>query len=96
MQNNSTLAGYNPNEEHALMLAGQAYALRDDLNDTSASSYSSAPSVLVEYTDSDSRLAMKAFKVLREKPESGIFLIISRRQARCCRRLCRCHFWQSR
>ena len=72
VQNNSTLAGYNPNEEHALMLAGQAYALRDDLNDTSASSYSSAPYVLVEYTDSDSRLAMKAFKVLREKPESGI------------------------
>ena len=72
VQNNSTLAGYNPNEEHALMLAGQAYALRDDLNDTSASSYSSAPYVLVEYTESDSRLAMKAFKVLREKPEAGI------------------------
>ncbi len=72
VQNDSTLAGYNPNEEHALMLAGQAYALRDDLNDTSASGYSSEPYVLVEYTESDSRLAMKAFKVLREKPESGI------------------------
>ena len=54
------------------MLAGQAYALRDDLNNTSASGYSSDPYVLVEYTESDSRLAMKAFKVLREKPESGI------------------------
>ena len=74
VQNDSTLAGYNPNEEHALMLAGQAYALRDDLNDydTRTSGYSSDPYVLVEYTESDSRLAMKAFKVLREKPGSGI------------------------
>ena len=72
VQNDSTLAGYNPNEEHALMLAGTAYALRDDLNETSSSGYSSEPYVLVEYTESDSRLAMKAFKVLREKPGSGI------------------------
>jgi Skp family chaperone for outer membrane proteins len=74
VQNDSTLAGYNPNEEHALILADQAYALRDDLNDydTGTTGYSSDPYVLVEYTESDSRLAMKAFKVLREKPGSGI------------------------
>ena len=30
-QNDPTLPGYNPNEEQALMLGGQAYALRDDL-----------------------------------------------------------------
>ena len=72
VQNDSTLAGYNPNEEHALMLAGQAYALRDDLNNTSASGYSSDPYVLVEYTESDGRLAMSILNVLREKPGSGI------------------------
>ncbi|MEI7908109.1 MAG: hypothetical protein WCK77_00605 [Verrucomicrobiota bacterium] len=32
VQNDSSLHGYNPNEEHALMLGGRAYALRDDLN----------------------------------------------------------------
>jgi hypothetical protein len=72
-QNNSSTPGYNPNEEHALMLGGQAYALRDDLNITNANStYSSAPYVLVDYTGSDGRPAMRAFHVRREKPESGI------------------------
>ncbi len=32
VQNDSRLHGYNPNEEHAFMLGGRAYALRDDLN----------------------------------------------------------------
>ena len=31
-QNYPDQVGYNPNEEHALMLGGQAYALRNDLN----------------------------------------------------------------
>ncbi len=31
-QNNPALKGYNPNEEHALMIGGAAYAIRDDLN----------------------------------------------------------------
>lgn len=69
-QNDRSLPGYNPNEEHALMQGGQAYALRDDLNltDTNAPTlYSSAPFVLVSYTASDNRPAMHAFKVLREK-----------------------------
>ena len=42
-QNDPTLPGYNPNEEHALMLGGQAYALRDDLNITNTSGYPHAP-----------------------------------------------------
>ncbi len=71
-QNDRSLPGYNPNEEHALMLGGQAYALRDDLNVTNANGYSSAPYVLINYTESDGRPAMAVFKVRREKPEAGI------------------------
>jgi hypothetical protein len=71
-QNDPTRPGYNPNEEHALMLGGQAYALRDDLNITNVNGYSSAPYVLIEYMDSDSRPSMSAFKVRREAPEAGI------------------------
>ncbi len=66
-QNDPTTAGYNPNEEHALMLGGQAYALRDDLNVTSGANFSSHPYVLVEYTNSDGRPSMSVFQVLREK-----------------------------
>lgn len=71
-QNNPNAAGYNPNEEHALMIGGQAFALRDDLNITQGASYSSAPFVLIEHQGSDERPAMTVFKVLREKPEAGI------------------------
>ncbi|MCC6231969.1 MAG: hypothetical protein IT580_04960, partial [Verrucomicrobiales bacterium] len=71
-QNDRSLPGYNPNEEHALMQGGQAYALRDDLNLTSGASYSSDPYVLLEFTAEDGRPAMRAFKVLREKPSEGI------------------------
>lgn len=66
-QNDRALPGYNPNEEHALMLGGQAYALRDDLNITSGQEYSSHPYVLLEYTDADGRPSMSVFQVLREK-----------------------------
>ncbi|MDB4796831.1 hypothetical protein OAG77_01390, partial [bacterium] len=78
VENDSDLPGYNPNEEHALMSGGQAFALRDDLNITETQNtalafpYSSDPFVLLEYTESDSRPAMIAFKVLREKPEDDI------------------------
>lgn len=71
-QNDPAQHGYNPNEEHALMLAGQAYALRDDLNVTAGAGYSSDPFVLIEYAESDGRPAMSAFRVLREKPSAGI------------------------
>lgn len=66
-QNDRTQPGYNPNEEHALMLGGQAYALRDDLNVLSGGNYSSHPYVLLEYRDSDGRPSMTVFQVLREK-----------------------------
>lgn len=71
-QNDSAGIGYNPNEEHALMTGGQAYALRDDLNITEAGQdFSSEPYVLLDYTDEDGRPNMTAFRVLREKPEEG-------------------------
>jgi uncharacterized delta-60 repeat protein len=60
-QNNPALPGYNPNEEHALMLNGRAWALRDDLNQTD----SSEPHALLHYTETDSRPAMRVFKVER-------------------------------
>ena len=60
-QNNPSLPGYNPNEEHALMINGRAWALRDDLNQTN----SSEPHALVHYTDTDNRPAMRVFKVER-------------------------------
>ncbi len=67
-QNDSTLAGYNPNEEHALTFNGVAYALRDDLNTRDANGQwrSSKPSVLLSYTEADGRPAMNVFDVLRE------------------------------
>ncbi|MCI0541920.1 MAG: hypothetical protein L0Z50_42535, partial [Verrucomicrobiales bacterium] len=72
VQNDATQPGYNPNEEHALMQGGQAFALRDDLNITNSVGYSSHPFVLLEYTEADERPAIRAFRVLREKPEEGI------------------------
>lgn len=71
-QNDPLLPGYNPNEEHALMLGGQAFALRDDLNVTSGQCYSSEPFVLLDFVASDGRPKMRAFKVLREKPTEGL------------------------
>ena len=71
-QPNKGGVGYNPNEEHGIILGGQAYALRDDLNITSGQNYSSEPYVLMEFTDTDGRPSMTAFKVLREDPSAGI------------------------
>ncbi|MFT4588097.1 MAG: hypothetical protein ACI9VS_001517 [Candidatus Binatia bacterium] len=71
-QNDRTLPGFNPNEEHSLSLGGQVFALRDDLNVTSGPDYTSERFALLNYTDGDSRPAMSVFKVLREKPEAGI------------------------
>ena len=66
-QNNPSKPGYNPNEEHALMIGGQAYALRDDLNIRSGDKFSSEPAVLIEYSDSDMRPSVDVYNVLREK-----------------------------
>jgi hypothetical protein len=71
-QPDPTLAGYNPNEEQAVLMGGQAYALRDDLNNTNPGSYTSAPFVLISYTGSDGRPAMAPFHVRREAPEQGV------------------------
>ena len=70
-QNDPTQVGYNPNEEHAVMIGGQAYALRDDLNITSGTGFSSLPFVLLNYTEADGRAAMRAFKVQRENALQG-------------------------
>ncbi|MEI6342190.1 MAG: hypothetical protein WCR07_09540 [Verrucomicrobiota bacterium] len=70
-QNNKELPGYNPNEEHAIMSGGTAFATRDDLNLTSGANYSSEPYVLLRYVALDARPAMSVFKVLREKPDAG-------------------------
>lgn len=70
-QNDPGLPGYNPNEEHALMQGGQAFALRDDLNITSGAGFSSLPYVLLDYTEADDRPAMRVFRVRRERPETG-------------------------
>ena len=78
-QNDPTLPGYNPNEEHAVMFAGVAYALRDDLNVTNSGNqalpfggYSSAPFVLLQYQGVDGRPAMSVYQVLRENPSAGM------------------------
>lgn len=66
-QNDVSEAGFNPNEEHALLFAGKAYALRNDLNTAT----SSQPFVLVQYQDGqrDDRHAMQAFKVIEQSPQ---------------------------
>ena len=70
VQNQAGSIGYNPNEEHALILAGRIYALRDDLNVTSGGGYTSEPFALLRYTDPAStpianRPAMRAFRIRR-------------------------------
>ena len=72
IQRNRALDGYNPNEEHALLLSGIAYALRCDLNantpeDMATEQYTSEPFVLVQYTDADTgKTRMKALQVIPE------------------------------
>lgn len=61
-QSDPSLPGYNPNEEHALMSGGVAWALRDDLNLVTTSQ----PYVLVNYTAEDQRPAMVIRRLVRE------------------------------
>jgi hypothetical protein len=54
-QNDPELAGYNPNEEHALFENERVYALRNDLNvvlQAANSAQGSDPYVLIKYQDS--------------------------------------------
>lgn len=62
-QNDDKLDGFNPNDEHALMLSGRAYALRDDL----ATPTTSEPFVLLSFTETDGRPAIRPFLVVREE-----------------------------
>jgi len=75
VQNDRTATGFNPNEEHALLLPPRVYAIRDDLNvitDSSLNPYTSEPFVLLSYTSStDGRPAMQVWKVLRELDLAG-------------------------
>jgi hypothetical protein len=73
-ENDRAKAGFNPNEEHAILIAGRVYALRDDLNNTSSDPavYTSDPFVLLQYTHpTDNRPAMRVFKVQRELDVAG-------------------------
>jgi len=66
VQNDRSLIGYNPNEEHALMINGNVYALRDDLNVTTTTAYSSEPYILIAFNEAATgRPAMRVAKVIR-------------------------------
>ncbi len=74
VQNDPTLAGFNPNEEHALVSqehgAYAAFALRDDLNPAGLSQ----PFVLVDYQEpATGKAAMKVFHVVRTNAEFPAF-----------------------
>ncbi len=58
-QNDPQQAGYNPNEEHALIVDDVAYALRNDLNTPATSE----PFVLLDYVDPSGRPQMQPFFV---------------------------------
>jgi len=63
-QNDATKPGYNPNEEHALLLGKSAYALRDDLNNPTTTSEAF---VLLAYTSpTDRRPSIDVYQVVRE------------------------------
>ena len=65
-----TKPGYNPNEEHALLVNGVVHALRCDLNvtDTEDGAFTSLPYVLATYADpyAAGRMRMAAFRVVPE------------------------------
>lgn len=70
-QNDVTQVGFNPNEEHALIFGSAVYAIRNDLNTTNLAD-SSAPLVLVEYTDGDTGQAgMLTFGVVATNSQFG-------------------------
>ncbi|MDF7798354.1 LamG domain-containing protein [Pontiellaceae bacterium B1224] len=64
VQNNDAAQGYNPNEEHALIIQDTVYALRSDLNQTNDADYSSAPFVLVEYETPEGTPTMAIYEVV--------------------------------
>jgi hypothetical protein len=67
-------AGYNPNDEHALLLGGSLFALRDDFGSGLSPAETDAPSdpyVIVEYTDATdgNRKKLRVYKVIETSPE---------------------------
>ncbi|WP_309380935.1 PA14 domain-containing protein [Cerasicoccus frondis] len=71
-QPDKTLMGYNPNEEHAVLVTGQrtgaatAYALRNDLNNQPSDTTTSDAYVLVRYFDETEQLwAYRIYEVLQ-------------------------------
>ncbi len=60
-QNIAGANGYNPNEEHAVLVGNTAYALRDDLNQAD----SSEPYVLVNTADAEGKAKMAVYRVRR-------------------------------
>ena len=70
------LDGYNPNEEHALLVGGVAHALRCDLNRTERDgageeAFTSLPYALVQYVDADTRRPTMC--ALRVVPENDMY-----------------------
>ena len=64
-QPDPTLAGYNPNEEHAFFAGNTLYALRDDLN-SRVNPKASEPYVLVKYHPTGGDWAFRVFRVLAQ------------------------------
>ena len=76
-QNDPAKDGYNPNEEHALLIGGVAYAFRCDLNriDPEAKgdkAFTSLPYVLIAYDDPD-HVGKKKMSALRVVPENDMY-----------------------
>ncbi|NOY80786.1 MAG: hypothetical protein GXP31_07250 [Kiritimatiellaeota bacterium] len=82
-QNDRNKAGYNPNEEHAILLhsyrhqdmpvtPSAVFALRNDLNITSGDDYTSPNAVLLQYYDGvDKVFRMQLFHVVPDFPAQG-------------------------
>ncbi len=66
-QNDFLKPGYNPNEEHALMIGATVFALRDDLNQAD----SSQPFVLLEYFDTNALPQMALWSVVATNAAYG-------------------------
>lgn len=65
-QDDPDAPGYNPNEEHALLLGEEVFALRNDYNVTNGADYTSAPYVLLDIVATDGDADMAIFKVVME------------------------------
>ncbi len=68
VQNDPKKPGYNPNEEHAVLIGDTAYAIRDDLN---APGGASEPFVLVDTVDKNGRPSMSVFAVVETNAQYG-------------------------